>query len=232
MTARFTQTLSDEIESCLEDTWASCTDWHEVDLKADVLTFVARLSSRIFNGEELTRNEEWLRISKEYAVNLFIAIRICRIVPAPFRWLVERTLPLCRKVRRDHAAGARILAPILAGRRAEIAAARQEGREPNFPDDSIEWFRNASKGRSYNDSDIQLGLSIAAIHTTSDLLGQALLNLGAHPEMMSPLRKEAVEVLGRHGWKKVALAELRILDSFLKETQRLKPIAMSMSLTL
>lgn len=208
--------------SCLHDTWASCTEWHEVDLRADVLTWVARLSSRIFNGEHLTKNEEWLRISKEYTVNIFTATRICRAIPVSFRWLIERTLPLCRKVRKDRATGARILAPILTGRKAEISAAKREGREPNLPDDSIEWFRKASKGRAYDDSDLQLGLSLAAIHTTSDLLGQAMLNLGAHPEMMEPLRKEAVGVLDRHGWKKVALAELRILDSFLKETQRLK----------
>jgi cytochrome P450 len=198
-------------------------------LQTDVLTWVARLSSRIFNGEELTRNEDWLRISKDYTVNTFTALAVCKFFPAPFRWLAERALPLCRKVRRDRAAGARILAPILAARKAEIAAAKREGREPNLPDDSIEWFRKAAKGRAYNDCDLQLGLSIAAIHTTSDLLGQALLNLGAHPEMVDPLRKEAVEVLGKYGWQKVALAELRILDSFLKETQRLKPIAMGKS---
>jgi cytochrome P450 len=76
-----------------------------------------------------------------------------------------------------------------------------------------------------------LGLSIAAIHTTSDLVGQAVLNLGAHPEMIEPLRKEAIEVLQKNGWKKVALTELYLLDSFLKETQRMKPIAMGESLT-
>jgi cytochrome P450 len=100
-----------------------------------------------------------------------------------------------------------------------------------LPDDSIEWFRKASKGRVYDDTDIQLGLSIAAIHTTSDLVGQAILNLGAYPEMVEPLRKEAIEVLQKNGWRKVALTELHLLDSFLKETQRVKPIAMGEFLT-
>ncbi|KAG4432671.1 hypothetical protein IFR05_011849 [Cadophora sp. M221] len=224
---RFTKALSDEMERCLNDTWAQSAEWREVKLQTDVLTWVARLSSRIFNGEELTRNEDWLRISKDYTINTFTALAVCKFFPVPFRWLAERALPLCRKVRKDRAAGAKILAPILAARKAEIAAAKREGREPNLPDDSIEWFRKAAKGRAYDDCDLQLGLSIAAIHTTSDLLGQALLNLGTRTEMMEPLRKEAVEVLEKYGWQKVALAELRILDSFLKETQRLKPIAMA-----
>jgi cytochrome P450 len=224
---KFTKILSDEMTQCLNETWEHSTEWHEVGSQEDVLTWVARLSSRIFNEDRLTRNKEWLRISKDYTVNSFTGIAICKMVPAPLRWFAERTLPVCRKVRADRKAGAKLLAPILAERKAEIVAAQREGREPQLPDDSIEWFRRASKGREYNDADLQLSLSIAAIHTTSDLLGQALLNLCAHPEMVEPLRKEAIEVLGKHGWKKVALTELHLLDSFMKETQRLKPIAMT-----
>ncbi|KAJ5042432.1 uncharacterized protein L3040_004981 [Drepanopeziza brunnea f. sp. 'multigermtubi'] len=224
---KFTTALSDEMAGCLDDTWADSEEWQVRNLRDDVLSWVARLSSRIFTGEELSKNQDWLRITKDFTINSFTAMAICRMVPLPLRYLAERTLPICRRVREDRRAGARILAPIIAAREGEIAAARREGREPNLPNDSIEWFRTVAKGRVYDDTDVQLGLSVAAIHTTSDLLGQAVLNLGAHPEMVEPLRAEAVAVLQKHGWKKVALVELRILDSFLKETQRLKPIGMS-----
>jgi hypothetical protein len=205
---------------------ANFKEWHEIDPRNDVLSWVARLSSRIFNGERLTSNPEWLRISKEFTVSIFTAVTICKMVPPPFRWFAERVLPICRKVRSDRRKGAKLLAPILAERAAEIAAAKKEGRAPNLPDDSIEWLRNSAKGRKYDVSMLQLGLAMAAIHTTSDLLGQALLNLGAHPEMIEPMRNEAIEVLRTHGWSKVALTELRIMDSFFKETQRMKPISM------
>lgn len=112
-------------------------------------------------------------------------------------------------------------------RHEEISKAKKEGRAPELPDDAIEWFRNAAHGRPYNESDLQLGLAIAAIHTTSDLLCQAVLNLCAHPEFVEPLRQEVVDVLGKFGLQKVALTELRLLDSFFKETQRLKPIGMA-----
>lgn len=153
---------------------------------------------------------------------------ICRFVPWPLRWTAERLLPLCRKVRSDYRAAARTLQPTLDGRHKEIAAAEREGRRPELPDDSIEWFRNASHGRWYDEVDIQMGLAVAAIHTTSDLLVQALLNIGAHPELLQPLREEAISVLRQHGLQKTALYELRLLDSFFKETQRLKPINMGM----
>lgn len=64
--------------------------------------------------------------------------------PAPLRWFVERTLPIYRKIRSDRAILTSILAPIFAERKAEIATAKQENREPSLPNDSIEWFRNAS----------------------------------------------------------------------------------------
>lgn len=214
----------------LDNSWGDSTEWHEIDVKKDVLTWVARLSSRIFLGTEWTTNQEWIRVSINYTVDTFTAIAICKFIPAPIRWLFVQWLPLCRKVRRDYATCDRLLTPVFKARNAEIAAAEREGRRPDLPDDSIEWFRSSSKGREYSQLDIQIALQVAAIHTTSDLLTQAILNLCANPEMMEPLREEAVRVLTQHGWQKMALTELRLLDSFFKETQRLKPINMGRSM--
>ncbi|KAH9844886.1 MFS general transporter [Teratosphaeria destructans] len=80
---------------------------------------------------------------------------------------------------------------------------------PNILDDSLEWFRKAANGRKYEDLILQLDLYMVAIHPTSDLLGQAVLNLATYSE-----------------WK-IALAEFYLIDSFLKETQRMKPIGMT-----
>lgn len=136
---------------------------------------------------------------------------------------------MCRQAQRDYKAGADLLAPVLAEREAEIEMAQRQARSPELPDDAIEWFRASAKGRVYNEVDLQMGLAVAAVHTTSDLLTQSLLNLCAHPEYCDQLRQEVVQVLGKYGWQKVALTELRLLDSFLKETQRLKPINMGES---
>lgn len=131
------------------------------------------------------------------------------------------------QVRRDYRQAVAILAPEFKARDREVAAAKQEGRNPDLPDDAIEWFRSAAHGRTYDESNLQVALAVAAIHTTSDLLTQAMLNLCSHPEIVEPLRQEIVDVLSKFGLQKVALTELRLLDSFFKETQRLKPIGMS-----
>lgn len=71
---------------------------------------------------------------------------------------------------------------------------------------------------------MQLGLSIAAIHNTTDLLAQVVNDLSTDPDMVERLRQEAVEVIGQDGWSKSTLYRLKLLDSVIKESQRLKPI--------
>lgn len=94
--------------------------------------------------------------------------------------------------------------------------------------DGIEWFERMSSkdGRFYKPEMAQITLSVAAIHTTSDLLTQLILDLATHPEILESLRAEIREVLGKDGWKKTALYNLRLMDSCIRETQRLKPIGM------
>lgn len=65
-------------------------------------------------------------------------------------------------------------------------------------------------------------LSLVAIHTTSDLLQEVMIRIAQHPGLFKVLRDEIVEVLGKDGLKKTALYNLKIMDSVLKESQRLK----------
>lgn len=215
------------MNACLVDTWGESSDWRPICLNDEIHSWVGRLSTRIFLGEEFTRNGEWLRITAAYTRDIFTSLNVTRFFPRLLRPLVDLVSPLNRRTRSEYQAAKAILQPEFARRDAEIATAARENREPVLPDDSIEWFRNASHGRSYNQLDIQLALSFVAIHTTTDLLCQALLNLCSYPEYVEPLRREAVEVLQKHGLQKLALTELRLLDSFLKETQRLKPVMMA-----
>lgn len=72
----------------------------------------------------------------------------------------------------------------------------------------------------------QLILSVAAIHTTTDLLTEVMLNLVQNPALFDDLRREISEVLKAEGWKKTALYNLKLLDSVIKESQRRRPVGM------
>jgi cytochrome P450 len=74
-------------------------------------------------------------------------------------------------------------------------------------------------------------LAIGSFHTSSDLLAQVLLDLCARPDwntLVEELRQEIVSALHGTGWKKIALNDLKLLDSALKEAQRLKPASTGM----
>lgn len=79
-------------------------------------------------------------------------------------------------------------------------------------------------GRAYEPELAQVSISVAAIHTTSDLLSKMICVLATHPEILASLRAEVAEVLGREGWKKTSLYGLKMMDSCIRETQRLMPI--------
>ena len=66
---------------------------------------------------------------------------------------------------------------------------------------------------------------MAAIHTTTDLLTETMQNIMLHPELVLELREEIVNVLSADGWKKTSLYNLKLLDSVIKESQRLRPAA-------
>ncbi|CAI0655726.1 unnamed protein product, partial [Colletotrichum noveboracense] len=70
----------------------------------------------------------------------------------------------------------------------------------------------------------QLGLSILANASSTDLVSQNILDLCLNEELIEPLREE-VKKVAAEGWKSSALYNLRLMDSVLKETLRLKPIA-------
>lgn len=93
----------------------------------------------------------------------------------------------------------------------------------------MEWMEQTSRGRPYDPVAIQLTFSIVAIHTTSDMVTQAIYDLCGREELVKELREEIISVLPEEGWKKTALNKLHLMDSFLKESQRVKPINISMT---
>lgn len=201
-------------------------EWHSLPLRDTILTCVARISSRVFLGEELCRNEAWLKISRDHATTVFPATDILRTYPAGIiRSIAARVLPICRAAQAQVAEARTILQPVLQKRREAKAAAAAAGKTIEF-NDAIEWFENvASKTKAtYEPAAMQLFLSLVAIHTTSDLMTQIMTDLAAHPEVIEDLLKEIKEVLSDGGWRKTTLTKMKLLDSVIKESQRLKPI--------
>lgn len=92
-------------------------------------------------------------------------------------------------------------------------------------------FEREARGREYDPTVAQLTLSFAAIHTTTELVTQVMTDICRNPEILDDLRREMVEILRDGGWKKASLYNMKLLDSVIKESLRLKPTAISKNTT-
>lgn len=150
-----------------------------------------------------------------------------RLWPSLLHPVVHWFLPECQRARAHVREARRVITPLLEKRRQEQASARGKDGEPLQYNDAIEWLEQTAAGRYYDPVNAQLVLSLAAIHTTTDLVSQVLTDLAQHPELIEPLRQEATAVLAANGWTKASLYNMKLLDSVIKESQRLKPIGIA-----
>lgn len=220
-----TDDLIDETTDSLHDIYGEEQEWKTVVLKDTILDLVARLSSRVFLGKELCRNKRWLEIAKRYTVEAFVASFLMRLVPSFLRPIAYWFIPQCRFCRQAVKDAHQIIDPEVERRVAAVNEALAAGKKPQKTADAIGWLHEVSRGRQVDYVSAQLSLTLAAIHTTTETTTQAIFDLCDYPEIVPELRREVIEVIGEHGWAKTSLYKLKLMDSFLKEGQRMRPMA-------
>ena len=150
-----------------------------------------------------------------------------RMTPFFLRPISYMLLPQARRVRNALRDTRRLIGPEIERRKVVVDAALAAGEKPPKVADTLGWLYESAKSRNiaYDFSSSQLSLTLAAIHTTTLSISQALLDICEHPEVVEPLRKEIIEVLSESGWHKTSLYKMKLMDSFLKEGQRVRPMS-------
>ncbi|KAK2051303.1 trichothecene C-8 hydroxylase [Colletotrichum caudatum] len=224
MTGAITDATGDGINKIFRDS----TEWHDIRLKEDMLQLIGRISSRQFVGEELTGTDEWLKVSLDYANNIFIAAFFVGLVPPPLRPVAHWFIPQCRALRVGMRKARKMAREILAKRRKDNEELRARGEPPVVHNDIFGWSELRSGSQpNYDPAASLMALSILALHTTADLLCRTLLDLAERPELVEELREEMIKALSDKGWKMEAIHEMRLLDSVIKESLRLDPGALT-----
>jgi hypothetical protein len=102
----------------------------------------------------------------------------------------------------------------------------ENGNAEEYENTMFHWIcqklpQHQAKGVSYM-LQLQIALSVSAIHTTTTNLTQVRYDLAARPEYIFLLRQEINEVLEANGNElcKNALAQMKKIDNFVKESQR------------
>jgi cytochrome P450 len=222
--ARLVPRLKDELDFFVSSEFPECKDWTPIKTQPATLRAIARLSGHAFVGPELNRNEAWMDTSINFAVHVFVAVVKLQFFPAWLRPLGQYVVSDLGQIRRDIARAEGMLRPIIEERIRDMEC---PGFGADKPDDFIQWLLDSLPEKERVDyliqSQLQLILSAASIHTTNNLTVDCLFDLAAHPDVQKMLREEAREVMEADGgWaKKESLANLKKMDSFIKEVQRL-----------
>ncbi|KAM3152013.1 Cytochrome monooxygenase ascG [Botrytis cinerea] len=197
--------MQDEIGYGLDKELGSCKDWTSIPVYPKVTRLVGLLSGRVFVGLPLSRDEEWLKSSIEYALLCMGARDAINAYPEFIRTIVAPFLKEVQILKYVRNRGVELVKPLLA-----------TGQE-----NMITWIQNRIKKKDPEKiANNQMSLSFAAIHTTSMAITAAIYDLCAYPEYIEILREEIQQI---DGVTKTNLAKLWKLDSFLKESQRLTP---------
>lgn len=190
-------------------------DWHSVPLGSGLQRMVLRISGRAFLGPEVCGDTRWIDATMGY---LEMGVRTAfalQVVPR-FLFPLQRWFPLCRKVCKHIGMTGEVLRPVIHSR-------REDGKSAQ---DAIGWFDEAAAGKPYDPVNSQLSLAFAATHTTADTITKVILHLAENPDVVLDLREEIIEAITRNdGLTKSALSQMNLLDSILKESQRLEPLA-------
>ena len=102
--------------------------------------------------------------------------------------------------------------------------------KPQDDDNLLSWMieiANEKESDPKSLAHLEVVLSLASIHTSQMNAVHCLYDMVARPEYIQPLREEIKRVEEEDGgwmeWRKPSFTKLRILDSFMRESQRWNP---------
>lgn len=202
----------------------SVADWHAVSVHETVLALTAQMTSRAFIGPELCRNPLWQDITINFTMNRAAAVQAIQRWPVVFHPIVHWFLPVCRDVRRQIQRAREILTPVLERDRRERHS-RASSTDRQFS--TLSFIDRFAKGRRYDATMAQLRLIGVSIHTTSDFVEKVLARICEHPKLVQVLRDEVMTVLKKGPLEHSSLKELTLMESVMKESQRLEPATLS-----
>ncbi|KAJ4288118.1 hypothetical protein N0V90_012135 [Kalmusia sp. IMI 367209] len=200
-------------------------DWVPVVVFPMVLNSVAQVSARLFVGADLCRDPRWLKCSQTAAIAAFATISAMKRWPVWLRPLAQYFVPEKLELENARAEATKILMETHAR---EIRPSSTEEKE----DFLITWIgkKNTAWTKDFvAQADLQLELSVAAIHTTTMALTHILYDLASHPDYIEMLREEVNAALSKTGgvYNRDCIAAMVKTDSFMKESQRLHPPALT-----
>lgn len=209
------------------------TEWTVMNPYTLFASVTAEVISSVFIAE-LGKNKEWISLISEMTPRFFRTARDLRVLySSRWDWLAPWLHTGTKAVWATRKNIPRLLSPIYAERLARRISSKDSANEQR--NDALQWLLNAHKKQTGTDMTLegmtneQLFLAMVSIQTTSFTATNIVYDLLAYPEYIEELRTEIEQVWAQHGqWTKKSLAQLKKLECFMKESQRINPISLGM----
>lgn len=223
--------FNDEVAHSVQENIGPCTDWTAMKPRAAMCRIASLMSSRVFVGVPLSRDEEWVEATVNYTGNVTKAWLVLRTLNRFVRPFVAPFLQEVKALMHTRDLASTKMAPLL----------EQTSRLNGTPDrkngaaggELIRWFQGRYAGKKASPRQLardQLLVTFASIYNLSNALTYLMFDLASYPEYIEPLRQELDEVLGDNDRiDKDSLQRLKKLDSFVRESQRHSPPSLGMS---
>lgn len=175
----------------------------------------AQVLSRAFVGPKLCRDARWLDIATTYVSHRMTAAVAVQKWGTVLQPIVHWFLPSCRRLRAHIQTARELIQP-------ELDRIKENPLEDETFT-SLAWIHGFAQGYIYDAGLAQLRLTAVANHTTSDMVTKILIRICENPELIQPLRDEAIEAVRGGGLRVAALQKMFLMESVMKESQRLEP---------
>ncbi|KAG5928305.1 hypothetical protein E4U53_002699 [Claviceps sorghi] len=225
-----------EADFAMSGSLGNYKDYTPILVQDKMLEIVAQTMSRTLVGPDLCRNPEWLTVISDFAKHVVSLAVVLKMLPELARPLCAISTPFLYRIWSCRRTMKRLLRPLIQ-RSLEWRRDRPESWETHVKTEemtSLEWLAETSPPEEATVDMVAHRFSLtslAALHTTSATIGNALLDLASDFDRWAPdLRREIATALGSRSMKNITIADLskmRLLDSFLKESQRFHQTVLS-----
>lgn len=186
-----------------------------------------RVTSRVLVGQELCRNEDYIRSSMAFTDSIFINGLVLSMVP--FGCLRILGSNICSYFHRRKLEKA--LGPVIPVVQQRLLALETS---PSQHLDALDWTIELS--RAYHQEYKPRRIALQLLHNLwagsaapAGLVIQILFQILLKPGYLTPLLNEIVDAISTYGYTEKGFNSMLLLDSFVREINRLYPTGSSQS---
>ncbi|KAK0277736.1 hypothetical protein LTR35_009572 [Friedmanniomyces endolithicus] len=215
---KFLPDMQVEVDRLLREKIGEPQGWEEVDIHEAMINMIATTVNMALGGTRLAHDQAYIKEAIQYTFDMMFSAELVRSLPA---WAKELAMPFT-PVYRNKKRCEKMIGEYIE----ERLRATESGKVDT--EDILQWLIDAAPAEERTMVQLNerlLSFQVAAIHTTTVTLTNAIYTLCAQPELyLDPLRAEIRQHCKDGKFTKETLDRLTKVDSFLRECGRTGPI--------